>query len=71
MPLYCAYCQEICPHFKALLEHYEAKHKERLKRFAVINRHGKGRGIVEATSLEEACKFYDWNIKDCVVKELV
>ena len=49
MKLYCHYCPESFPHFRALLEHYESQHAQHLRQYAVVNKSGKGRGAVKAT----------------------
>ncbi len=68
LELTCGYCHKRVPHFRALFEHYESAHKPYLKRYSV--RHDNGRGIVQATSEDEACRFFGWIRKDCKVEEI-
>jgi hypothetical protein len=64
----CNYCPEKFPNFKLLLEHYESKHKQDLKRFQIRHIKTKASGIVSATNSEEACEFFGWNSQDCKIK---
>ncbi len=64
MQFTCQYCSDFFPHFKGLLEHYQAKHASKLRRYTVRHKNY-GQGIVSATSPDEACKFFDWNKQDC------
>ncbi len=64
---HCHYCPAVFPQFKALTEHYEANHAQHLKRYSVTNKLGKGRGIVQTTSEDEACRFFGWTPDECKV----
>ncbi len=63
----CQYCPLEFPHFKALVTHYEDCHRHRLERFQVINKGGKGQGIIQATSEDEALRFFGWTPDECKI----
>lgn len=66
----CNYCPAEFPNFKGLVEHYEANHADKLKRYDIRNRSLKQSGLVYATSAQEACESLGWMIGDCLVKEM-
>lgn len=69
MKLFCNYCQIEVPHFKALLEHVEEKHPEKLKRFIIRNRKLGQVLSSKGESAEQLCEVNDWNLEDCKAKE--
>ncbi len=69
MMIPCRYCSAIFPNFKALFDHYKEHHKDHLKWYNVCHKKRGGQGSVEATSEEEACKFFGWQIGECEIKQ--
>lgn len=70
MKLFCNYCPTEVPHFKALIEHVEENHPEKLSRFVIRNRELKQTLISKGESAEQLCKVNGWKLKDCKVKEI-
>jgi len=70
MKFLCNYCPTELIHFKALLDHIQGKHPEKLKRFEIRNRKLKQVIISQGTSVEQLCEVEEWDIKDCKVRIL-
>lgn len=70
LTFHCNYCPETFPNFKTLLTHYTECHKEQRKRYEVRHKNKGGRGIVDATSEEEASRFFGWQVDECKVTQL-
>ena len=63
----CQYCQTELPHFKALVEHYEAEHREHLRWYRVDRKDKGGQAIIRATSKQEVCRLLNWKEADCII----
>lgn len=57
----CNYCPEVLPNFKELVEHYKSAHEGKLKKFSLRNKNGDS-GIVRVATLEEAARFFGFDI---------
>ena len=66
----CSYCPDTFPNFKLLVEHYEAKHRDKLKRYEIKNKPQKQVALIYASKQEEALKSLGWDKKDCKIKAL-
>lgn len=68
----CAYCPNSFDKVTELFNHYESEHKNKsFKRYKVKHKPSGSTGMASAPSPEEACKRLCWNIKDCIVKEVI
>lgn len=61
----CAFCPEVFSNFKTLVEHYEERHRDKLKRYLVKNRKVGQQAIIYATSPKKACVALEWDMRDC------
>lgn len=70
MKFRCNYCPTVFPNFKLLVDHYESKHRGKLKRYDIGNKALKQVALVYGSKPEEACLGLGWNIKGCKVKKV-
>lgn len=61
----CNFCPDVLPNFKTLVEHYEEKHRGKLKRYLVKNRKVGQQALIYAASPKETCKALGWDMRDC------
>lgn len=66
----CSYCPDTFPNFKLLVEHYEAKHRDKLKRYEIKNKPQKQVALMYASNSEDILRCWGWHKKDCKIKVL-
>lgn len=68
----CAFCPTSFDQVTQLFAHYESEHKNKdFKRYKVKHRPSGSVGMASAPSPKEACKRLCWDMKDCVVQEVI
>lgn len=66
----CNKCQASSPHFKALIAHYEAYHRQELHRYQIRNRALRQSALITAPSTAVVLETLEWDSKDCTILEL-
>ena len=70
MKFICAVCKQETPHFKGLLDHYNAKHPGLLKPYQIKHIPSKVTLLTYSPDADTAIKAEKWNKKDCKIKEI-
>lgn len=67
---YCGFCPSSFPNFKLMVDHYNDKHRGKLKRYRIRNPVLKQTALVYASKPEEGCQGLGWNPKECTIDEV-
>ena len=66
----CAVCKQETPHFKGLLDHYQEKHPEFLRRYEIKNTPSRVTLLTHSPNADTAIKAQKWDKEDCKIKEV-